>query len=171
MHPSIVDIAQQHRPQAVCIVPEKRQELTTEGGLDVVRQFNQVKTVVQCLQSQDMEVSLFIDADAEQIQAATETTAKVIELHTGDYAEQGVASQAAEAALAQLVEAAELAHGSGLKVNAGHGLNYENTQAVLTLPYLNELNIGHAIVARALMVGMAQAVMEMRNIIDGVTLE
>ena len=162
---TMLHMALKHRPAAVCLVPEKRQELTTEGGLDVVRHLQRIKPMVQTLQQQGIQVSLFVDAQIEQLYAAAETTAECIELHTGEYANLPVASSASSAQLRHLFMVAEKAHDLGLIVNAGHGLNYENTQAVVAMPYLHELNIGHAIVARALIVGMRQAVAEMLRLI------
>jgi len=152
-------IAEANRPADVCLVPEKRQELTTEGGLDVVGHFDGVRAACARLYESGIRVSLFIDPDREQLQAAVDCGAPVVELHTGTYADAPPGRQAAE--LQRLVDAAQFGAGIGLQVNAGHGLHYENVQAVVAIPELVELNIGHAIVARALFVGLEQAVREM----------
>lgn len=152
------------RPHDVCLVPEKREELTTEGGLDVVKHFEHVKAATQrCLEA-DIRVSLFIDADERQIEAAQRAGAPVIELHTGHYADaDSVPARAAE--LARLRRAAEQAHQLGLQVNAGHGLNYHNVRDIVALPHIEELNIGHAIIAEALFIGLAQAVKNMKALL------
>ncbi len=153
-----------YKPQDVCIVPEKREELTTEGGLDVVRHFEAVQQISFRLQSEGIRVSLFIEADLEQIEAA-KALAPVVELHTGTYADaKRGASQQKE--LARLEQAVIAAHQMGLVVHAGHGLHYNNVQEIAAIPHIQELNIGHAIVARALMVGFEQAVADMRQAID-----
>lgn len=151
------------RPQDACLVPERRAEITTEGGLDVVTHFAQVKAAVQQLQDQSIRVSLFIDADAEQIRAAFETGAPVIEIHTGKYADaESPAKQQAELerVSAGVLEGVRL----GLKVNAGHGLHYTNVQAIAAIRDIAELNIGHAIVAQAVFVGWHKAVADMKAI-------
>ncbi|KUM44876.1 pyridoxine 5'-phosphate synthase [Pseudomonas sp. EpS/L25] len=154
--------AREIRPQHVCLVPERREELTTEGGLDVLAQVERIRGAVAALP--DSEVSLFIDADLQQIQAAKDSGAPVIELHTGRYAEaESPEEQAHE--LQRLAKAVEFAAGLGLVVNAGHGLHYHNVQAIAALPGINELNIGHAIVAHAVFVGFKQAVAEMAQLI------
>jgi pyridoxine 5-phosphate synthase len=150
------------RPAAVCLVPESREEVTTEGGLDVAGQLTRVRETTQALKAAGIEVSLFIGPDAPQIEAAVAVGAPVIELHTGAFA-NAWKSTAAEAELARLSVACEQAHALGLIVNAGHGINYDNIRAILTLPHLHELNIGHSIVARALFTGIRGAVAEMKN--------
>lgn len=156
-------IALQHRPQAVCLVPENRHEVTTEGGLEVAGQATRVTATVTALKQAGIEVSLFIGPDLAQIHAAAATGAPVIELHTGAWAHSfGLDAEVEARELARLHAAAECAHGLGLIVNAGHGISYANAPSMLTLPWLNELNIGHSIVARALTVGMRTAVREMR---------
>jgi len=155
------------QPEHCCLVPEKREELTTEGGLDVVTNESRVKSVCQSLGEHGIEASLFIDADEPQIEAAVRCGAPAIELHTGAYADAVSRSEQA-VELARVVRGAEYARSLGLIVNAGHGLHYHNTHAIAAIPGINELNIGHSIVARALMVGFSQAVKDMRTLIDGV---
>lgn len=157
-------IALQYLPPAICIVPENRHEVTTEGGLDVAGQMQRVTQTVTALKQAGLEVSLFIGPDLAQIQAAAAAGAPVIELHTGAWAHAyGLQPEIEARELARLQHAADVAHGLGLVVNAGHGINYANVAAIRTLPWLNELNIGHSIVARALTVGMRSAVREMRS--------
>lgn len=153
-------IAEHNRPADVCLVPEKRQELTTEGGLDVMTHFAAIQAACGQLAAAGIRVSIFIDPDLGQLQAARDCGAPVVELHTGRYADAQGAAQAAE--LQRLKDAAKFGDRIGLQVNAGHGLHYTNVQAVVAIPQLVELNIGHAIVARALFVGLEQAVREMR---------
>jgi pyridoxine 5-phosphate synthase len=161
----MLGIAIERRPSDVCLVPEKREELTTEGGLDVVLHRSAVTGAVARLAAAGIRVSLFIDPVAEQIDAAQASGAPVIELHTGAYAEaQGVHQQRG---LMRLQQACEHAHSLGLQVNAGHGLHYTNVTAVAGLPHMTELNIGHAIVARAIFVGLETAVREMGVLIRG----
>jgi len=158
------DIALRIRPADACIVPERRAELTTEGGLDVVRHRARIADLVAAFNDAGIRTSLFIDPHQRQIEASRETGAPVIELHTGGYA--GAASDPAGARREweALTAAARYAGELGLVVNAGHGLHYTNTRAVAALPEINELNIGHAIVARALAVGIARAVGEMKRL-------
>lgn len=155
-------LAEELRPEHVCLVPEKREELTTEGGLDVVAGFDAVAAACQRLSAAGCEVSLFIDPEPAQIEAAARAGAPVIELHTGTYAETRGAQAREE--YARLTAAAEMADELGLIVNAGHGLHYHNVEAVAAIPGLHELNIGHAIIARALFVGLAEAVAEMKRL-------
>ncbi|NBS16863.1 MAG: pyridoxine 5'-phosphate synthase [Gammaproteobacteria bacterium] len=157
----MVTIASRVRPFACCLVPEKREELTTEGGLDVVGQFERIRSASQRLLEGGTEVSLFIDAEARQIEAAVKTGAPVIELHTGHYAD-ALTPEARDSELQRLSNAAILAAQMGLRVNAGHGLNYHNVDAIARIPVIRELNIGHAIIARALFSGLDQAVREMK---------
>jgi pyridoxine 5-phosphate synthase len=159
----MLDIALLHRPADVCLVPEKRAELTTEGGLDVVAHLSLIADAVATLQDAGIRVSLFIDPDREQLRAAAATGAPVVELHTGAYA--GAEGQAQHAELARLRAACERGHELGLQINAGHGLHYQNVVAVAELPFMTELNIGHAIVARAIFVGLDAAVREMKALI------
>lgn len=156
--------AERIRPAHACFVPETRQELTTEGGLDVLGQETRIQAAVGRLAAQGCEVSLFIDADPRQIEAAARIGAPAIELHTGRYADaQTPAQMAVELARIRDGVACGLAH--GLIVNAGHGLHYHNAEAVAAIPGINELNIGHAIVAHALFVGFKAAVAEMKQLI------
>jgi pyridoxine 5-phosphate synthase len=159
---AMTSFALQLRPAAVCLVPESREEVTTEGGLDVAGQLARVRETTQALKAASIEVSLFIGPDAPQIEAAVAVGAPVIELHTGAFA-NAWKSPAAESELARLRVACEQAHRLGLVVNAGHGINYDNIRAILTLPHLHELNIGHSIVARALFTGIRGAVSEMKS--------
>jgi pyridoxine 5-phosphate synthase len=158
----MLDIACAIRPQDVCLVPERREEVTTEGGLDVRRYFPAVQAAVRQLQAEGIRVSLFIDADPEQIAASSEAGASVIELHTGRYADAKGNSQQQE--LERIRQS--VAHGirHGLKVNAGHGLHYTNVQAIAAIPEIAELNIGHAIVAQAVFDGWQKAVRDMKAI-------
>jgi pyridoxine 5-phosphate synthase len=158
----MIDFACQVRPQDVCLVPERREEVTTEGGLDVIRYFKEVETAVKQLKGEGIRVSLFIDADEAQIAAASETGATVIELHTGRYAEAEGDAASPELERIKLGAAAGVRH--GLIVNAGHGLHYTNVQAVAAIRDITELNIGHAIVAHALFAGWENAVREMKAI-------
>ncbi len=157
----MLDFACRIRPQDVCLVPERRHEVTTEGGLDVLRYFTEVKAAVQQLAAEGIRVSLFIDPDNEQIAAAAEAGAPVIELHTGRYADaHDEAIRQAE--LIRIDQAAKTGVRHGLKVNAGHGLHYTNVQAIAAIREITELNIGHAIVAHAVFVGWQNAVREMK---------
>lgn len=160
----MVQLAKRIRPADVCLVPEKREELTTEGGLDVMGGFERVQQVVSELEGQSIRVSLFIDPELNQIKAAHQAGARVIELHTGDYAQ----AQGDEAmlALSRIQTATEYALGLGIKVNAGHGLTLSNVEPIAKIDGLSELNIGHSIIARALFVGLGEAVAEMRAAID-----
>jgi pyridoxine 5-phosphate synthase len=148
----MLDIACEVKPHDVCLVPEKRQELTTEGGLDVAGQFEAVKAACAQLRDAGARVSLFIDADETQIRAAHEAGAPVIELHTGSYAEaDGEAAQKRE--FERIAQSVDIGNALGLKVNAGHGLHYTNVQPMAALEGIVELNIGHAIVAHAIFAG------------------
>lgn len=155
----MVRIALELRPHSSCLVPEKRQELTTEGGLDVAGQLEKVGRAVETLKAAGIVVSLFIDPDLAQLDAAAKAGADYVELHTGTYSNTAGAARVAE--LERLKKAAEYAHKLGIRVNAGHGIDYENIDGILEVPHLCELNIGHSIVGRAIMVGMEQAVREM----------
>lgn len=157
----MLEIALKVKPDDVCLVPEKRTELTTEGGLDVVGGFDTVQSAVSRLHDASIRVSLFIDPDPVQVDAAFKAGATVIELHTGAYAEATTHEQA-EAQIARLRQAVAHAKSHGLRVNAGHGLHYENVQPIAALDGIAELNIGHAIVAHALFVGWEVAVREMK---------
>jgi pyridoxine 5-phosphate synthase len=158
----MVKIAQKVRPQDVCLVPESRQEVTTEGGLDVLGQSARIKHSVAELAGAGIRVSLFIDPDEGQIEAARSVGAPVIELHTGAYAEAVGAARARE--FERLRTAAKLAASLGLTVNAGHGLNYHNVEPIAAIPQIIELNIGHSIVARAVFDGLAKAVRDMKEL-------
>ena len=162
--PAVLAFARALRPAAACLVPESREEVTTEGGLDVAGQPGRVGDTVRALAEVGVEVSLFIGPDERQVEAAHASGAPVIELHTGAFAEAWGTS-AADAELLRLRRACERAHALGLTVNAGHGINYGNVGAVMTLPWLHELNIGHAIVSRALMTGARTAVSEMKALL------
>lgn len=162
---AMLDFALEVRPEHCCLVPEKREELTTEGGLDVIAHFTAVQKACDQLQAQGTEVSLFIDPEQEQIDAAVSCGAKAIEIHTGQYAE-AVDELIIKQELLRIKEAARHAANQGLIVNAGHGLHYENVQAIAEIPELNELNIGHSIVGHAMMVGMMQAVKEMLTLMS-----
>ncbi|MEI2626591.1 pyridoxine 5'-phosphate synthase [Erwinia aphidicola] len=159
----MVDIACEVVPHFCCLVPEKREEVTTEGGLDVAGQQDKVTAAVQRLNAAGILVSLFIDADHRQIDAAVAAGAPYIEIHTGAYAEAAEGPER-DAELARIAEAATYAAGQGLKVNAGHGLTYHNVQPIAVLPEMHELNIGHAIIGRALFSGLADAVKEMKQL-------
>lgn len=158
----MIDFACKIAPQDVCLVPERREEVTTEGGLDVVRYYKQVEAAVKQLQREGIRVSLFIDADQQQIAAAADVGAPVIELHTGRYAEAEGAELAHE--LERIKAGARFGVERGLKVNAGHGLHYTNVQAIAVIADIGELNIGHAIVAHAVFAGFENAVREMKAI-------
>lgn len=160
-HPDIVDIALDVLPDEVCMVPERRRELTTEGGLDAAGQERQLRPTIRRLQDAGISVSLFIAAVPRQVRAAARLGVPYIELHTGTFCDSRGARARRE--LSNLKAAARLAHQLGLKVNAGHGINLENLGAILAIPYLDTLNIGHSIVARSVFVGLRQAVKEMVN--------
>ncbi|WP_111497485.1 pyridoxine 5'-phosphate synthase [Marinobacter bohaiensis] len=162
---AMLAFAEQVRPPCLCLVPEKREELTTEGGLDVVGQEEKIARACERLARVDAEVSLFIDADRDQIDAAARCGAPVIEIHTGHYADAET-PDAVEAAFRQVADGVAYARSLGLVVNAGHGLHYHNTERVAAIPGINELNIGHSIIARALFTGMKEAVRDMREILD-----
>jgi len=157
--PEIVDLAVRVKPAEVCIVPERREELTTEGGLDVAGQINWLRPAVEAMMEAGIAVSLFVEADPRQLDASKSLGVPYVELHTGSYCDAPAAKQPAE--WQKLFDGAEHAHGLGLKVNAGHGINLHNIDGILRLPHLDTLNIGHSIVARAVMVGMAEATREM----------
>ncbi len=158
----MVTIAGRIKPEDCCLVPEKREELTTEGGLDVASQVSRMRDVCAQLAESKVVVSLFIDAQKDQIDAAKECGTPVIELHTGHYADATGAEQQAE--FERIKAMATYAHSIGLQVNAGHGLTMENTTAIAKLPEIVELNIGHSIIARAIFVGLAQATQEMKDL-------
>lgn len=155
-------IAVKTAPSDCCLVPEKRQELTTEGGLDVAGQIDRVRDAVQLLSENDIRVSLFIDPEPSQLDAAVAVGAPVVELHTGRYADTEGEAQAME--LERVVAAAKYGHDLGLVINAGHGLHYENVSAIANIEQIVELNIGHAIVSRAVYDGLSAAVGEMKQL-------
>ncbi|CAN5431497.1 pyridoxine 5'-phosphate synthase [soil metagenome] len=157
-------IALKHRPHAACIVPEKREELTTEGGLDAAGQHNRLAPLVAELRAANIRVSLFIEPDPRQIEAALRLGAPVVELHTGRYAELEGEEQAVE--LRRLAEAAALAVKNGIEPHAGHGLTYANVAPIAAIPQIRELNIGHFLVGEAMFVGLAESVREMRAAMD-----
>ena len=157
-------IALHIRPDMVTLVPEKRQEVTTEGGLDVAGQLPALSALVGALQDAGIGVSLFVDAKASQLEACRATGARWVELHTGAYAEASWSSQPAE--LARLTEGSFIARSLGLRVNAGHGLTYQNVEPIAAIEGMEELNIGHTIVARALAVGLEEAVRQMKALIQ-----
>jgi pyridoxine 5-phosphate synthase len=163
MTDEMVLFAEKVQPEYCCIVPEKRQELTTEGGLDVMNQLKYTSDTCKRLGDAGIRVSLFIDADVTQINAAADAGAKVIELHTGHYADAKTgASRTIE--LHKILEGVRIAKDCGLQVNAGHGLNCENVQSIAAIDEIQELNIGHSIVARSVFVGISEAVMEIKKI-------
>ena len=165
--PEIVAIALQVKPDIVCLVPERREEVTTEGGLDVVAQETALAETRRRMNDAGVQVSLFIAPDPPQIEAAARVGAQFVELHTGRFAEAFAAPEAREAELQRLIAGARIAHQLGLAVNAGHGLNYENVRWLYRVPHLVELNIGHSIISRAVFTGLAQAVRDMLTAMSG----
>lgn len=164
MADDIQQIALEIKPHSICLVPEKRQEITTEGGLDVAGQIEKVTNFIKPLLDKGIIVSLFIDPTEEQVTASAKTGAQFIELHTGTYSE-AYGKENEEIEFQKLKNAAALAQKLGLKVNAGHGLNYENVHRMHEIPGLYELNIGHSIISKAVFTGLAQAVNEMAELI------
>ncbi len=162
----MVAIALDVKPDYVTLVPEKREEVTTEGGLDITRQIDRIAQIVDRLQTAKIPVSLFIDADASQIEASVKVKAKFIELHTGRYAE-ATDEASREQELTVLAKGCEQAIASRLRVNAGHGLTYWNVYPVACLPGMEELNIGHTIISRAALIGLERAVREMKQAMRG----
>lgn len=158
---AMVAFAEEIQPPHVCMVPEKREELTTEGGLNVVRHFTAIKAATDRLANIGSEVSLFIDPDIEQIDASLEAGAPVVELHTGSYAEAD-SHEMRTKELHRIQAASQYAHEKGLIVNAGHGLHYENIKPIAAIPNMNELNIGHALIAQALFDGLDEVVKTMK---------
>lgn len=161
----MVGIALRLAPDFVCLVPENRQEITTEGGLDVAGQRESLRATVATLREAGCRVSMFIDPEEEQVRASADLDADMIELHTGCFANLSGGGQASE--IERLADAARLGHELGLQVNAGHGINYGNVSRILAVPHLAELNIGHSIVSRAIMVGLEQSVREMVEAMAG----
>ena len=160
----MIAFAKEIKPQHVCFVPEKRQEVTTEGGLDVVGNFDAVKAATQELAAIGCDVSLFIDADFAQIDAAVACGAPTIEIRTGAYADAET-PEVQQAELERIVKGVEYAAAKGLVVNAGHGLNLDNVMPIAAIPQIHELNIGHSLIADAVFVGLAQAVQQMKAVI------
>lgn len=165
--PEIIDIAVRVKPDIVCLVPERREEITTEGGLDVVAAESSLAECRRRLNDAGIEVSLFIGPDAAQIEAAARVGAQFIELHTGPYAHAFHSKGERILEIERLVAASRLAHGLGLRVNAGHGLNVENVPVLHVVPHLEELNIGHSLISRAVFKGLAASVQEMLKAMEG----
>ena len=161
----MVKIAYETKPDVATLVPERREELTTEGGLDVVGGRDAVRRVVKTLRDAEIRVSLFIDPDLDQVKAAHRAEAEVVELHTGRYCDARLASDRRKE-LSRLIDACKAAAKLGLEVAAGHGLNYENVVPVAAIPEIEELNIGHSIVGRAVLVGFERAVREMKALVE-----
>jgi pyridoxine 5-phosphate synthase len=161
-------IALRHRPNACCLVPEKREELTTEGGLDVAGGHNHLAPYVARLKEADIRVSLFVDADERQLKASAALGADIVELHTGAYCHAFLEGDEAvtERELARLARAATVAHGLGIEVHAGHGLTFDTVGAVAALPEVIELNIGHFLVGEAIFVGLGESIRRMRALMD-----
>lgn len=160
----MIEIARQIKPHAVCLVPEKREEKTTEGGLNVAASQAALTKDIALLKEAGSRVSLFIDADEKQIRAAAATGAPVIEIHTGHYAELKGAAQKKE--LERITQGASLAYSLGLEVHAGHGLTYDNVGAIAQIPEIRELNIGHFLMSEAMFIGLEAAIKKMRKMMD-----
>ncbi|MBI1839675.1 MAG: pyridoxine 5'-phosphate synthase [Verrucomicrobia bacterium] len=165
--PEMVRIAHATRPDIVCLVPERREEVTTEGGLDVVAREDSIAKTRRSLNERGIEVSLFIAPDLDQIEAAARVGTQFVELHTGAYAEAFDQPDRREAELRRLIDAAELAYQRGVRVNAGHGLTVPNVPSLFVVPRLEELNIGHHIISRSITVGLSAAVQEMLQAMKG----
>ncbi|MBA4696355.1 MAG: pyridoxine 5'-phosphate synthase [Legionella sp.] len=161
---AMLSFAEEIQPEHVCLVPEKREELTTEGGLDVLSNFEAICKAVDRMSRIGSDVSIFIDPNCEQIEAAAATGASTIEIHTGCYANEAPGSEKQHLEWQRIKEAAEFANNLTMRVNAGHGLNYQNVKPIAAISIFHELNIGHAIVARALFCGMKEAVQHMRTL-------
>lgn len=159
----MLDFAEKIHPVYCCFVPEKREELTTEGGLDVLSDESRIKDAAARLAAKNIQVSLFIDPDFKQIEAALRCHAPVIEIHTGCYAD-ATSQKERQQELQRIIKAAKFAHDAGLIVNAGHGLNYQNVQDIARIPEIHELNIGHGIIAEAIFRGLEEAVREMKKL-------
>jgi pyridoxine 5-phosphate synthase len=162
--PEMVAIALDIKPHYVTIVPEKREEITTEGGLDVIAQGDRLVKIVQNLQAAGIPVSLFVDAEPDQLKAAAKTSAKFVELHTGTYANAKNEDEVARE-LEILTKGGAIAISLGLRLNAGHGLTYKNTRAIAQIAGMEELNIGHSIISRAVLVGLDRAISEMKALV------
>lgn len=158
----MIALALELKPQFACLVPETREEVTTEGGLDVVGRRRETGDCIRRLQAEGIRVSLFIDPEIDQVKTAAELGAEMVELHTGCFA--NAEGGAVEAEIARLIAAAETGHAAGLQVNAGHGINYGNLFRLFAVPHLAELNIGHSIVSRAMRVGLTEAVRQMKQL-------
>jgi len=165
--PEIIDIAVRVKPDIVCLVPERREEITTEGGLDVVAAESSLAECRRRLNDAGIEVSLFVGPDAAQIEASARIGAQFVELHTGPYAHAFHSKRERIVESERLVAASRLAHGLGLRVNAGHGLNVENVPVLHVVPHLEELNIGHSLISRAVFKGLAASVQEMLKAMEG----
>ena len=163
----MLSYAEKIRPQDCCLVPEKREELTTEGGLDVAGQMLKMKEACSRLADREIRVSLFIDADKKQIEAAAECGAPVIEIHTGHFSDAETAQEKDEE-YQRIIQSVEYADSLGLHVNAGHGLHYHNVKEIAVIPLIQELNIGHSIIARSIFTGLDAAVKEMKALMDSV---
>lgn len=160
----MIELALKTKPHDICLVPEKREELTTEGGLDVVKHFEAVHRATQRCNEAGIRVSLFVDADERQLEAAWKAGAPVVEIHTGKYGDaDSVPTRKAE--LERIHRAALHAHALGLQVNAGHGLNYHNVSPIVAIPHIAELNIGHAVISEAVFIGLEQAVKKMKALL------
>lgn len=155
----IIRIALEVKPAEICLVPEKRQELTTEGGLDVIRNFQTLEKTVKRLQDNGSAVSLFVEADEKTLEACAQTGVQVVELHTGSFCDAHDPGNAGQL-LQKLINGANYAQAAGLQVNAGHGINLDTIRDILTIPHLDTLNIGHSIIARAIFCGLENAVLE-----------
>jgi pyridoxine 5-phosphate synthase len=160
----MIEIALRHRPHAACIVPERREERTTEGGLDAAGQHNHLAPLVSRLLDADIRVSLFIEPDPRQIEAAIRLRAPVVEFHTGKYAHCVGDAQVAE--LQRIADAAALAAKNGIEPHAGHGLTFENVQPIAAIPQIAELNIGHYLIGEAIFIGLEESVRKMRTLMD-----
>lgn len=164
--PEMLEMALKLKPAFVCLVPETREEVTTEGGLDVVGLFASLEPTIKTLQNAGIKISMFIDPIVEQVEASKKIGAEMIELHTGCFANTEDAAQR-NVEISRLQQAAICGHDLGLQVNAGHGINYKNITELYQVPHLKELNIGHTIISRSMRVGMQQAVAEMRKLTSG----
>ena len=160
----MLGVALKARPHAACIVPEKREERTTEGGIDVVGQFARLKPIVSALSAGGIRVSMFIEPDRKQLDASRELGAPVVELHTGAYA--NASGEARDKLLKHILNAAEFGADLGLEIHAGHGLTYENVSAIAAIPHIRELNIGHFLIGEAIFVGLTDSIQAMRRLMD-----
>lgn len=165
--PAMLEFALRLRPDYVCLVPERRQEVTTEGGLDVAGRADELRPLVEALTRQGSRVSMFIDPEPAQVEASAAVGAPMVELHTGRFS--NTTGQARQEETARLIAAAQRAHAAGLEVHAGHGIQLSNLEALSQVPHLTELNIGHTLVARAVFIGLTAAVREMKAAIAALT--